>query len=96
MKKENTTKVFDIEDVGYMDLEGKKIKVNFDKRDFANALFNNAKSVDMDTFARAIHKSGKAELTDQVEAELLELAPTLWIYRASSAIKETIENLKSK
>ena len=96
MEKQDKKVMFDIEDVAYTDLEGKKIKVNFDKKDFANALFNNAKSIDMDTFARDIHKDGKAELTDQVEAELLELAPTLWIYRASSAIKETIENLKSK
>ena len=93
MKKENT-KVFDIEEIGFTDLEGQRHLIPFDKGDFANALFNNAQSIDMDDFARAIHKHGKAEVNELVEAELLQLIPTLYKHRVAQAVKDYIEKLK--
>lgn len=92
-KQENTTKVFILQEVGYTDLEGNFIKMDFPQQDFANALFKNAQSIDMDDFARALHKDGKAEINEQVKAELAALAPKLWVHRAASALTETISKL---
>lgn len=89
MKKQNI-KVLDLKEVYYTDLEGNRIAVNFDQRDFANALFTNAQSIDMDDFARKLHKEGKAEMNDIVEAELLLLLPQMYKHRVVEAIKETI------
>lgn len=94
--EEKESIVFNLKEVGYTDLEGNKQIVPFDQKDFANALFNNAKSIDMDSFARALHKDGRAEMNEQVAEELLELAPRLWVYRAASAVQETINNIKIK
>ncbi|WGQ15568.1 hypothetical protein [Sphingobacterium faecium] len=88
MKTNN--KVLSLKEVSYTDLEGNNVKINFDTKEFANALFVNAQSIDMDDFARKIHKEGKAEINDIVESELLQILPQLYKYRVVQAIKETI------
>lgn len=86
-------RVFDLKEVGFTDLEKVFHTIPFDQKDFANALFQNARSIDMDDFARAIHKEGKAEINDQVIAEITELAPKLWMHRAALGLIETISKL---
>lgn len=92
-KQDNKKRILDLKDIGYVDLLGNFQKINFSQQDFANALFQNARSIDMDDFARSIHKEGKAEINDQVIAEITELAPKLWIHRVASALIETISKL---
>lgn len=94
MKEQDKTKVFDLKEIGFTDLEGQHHNIPFDKGDFANALFNNAQSIDMDDFARAIHKDGKAEINELVESELLQLIPTLYKHRVAQAVKDYIGKLK--
>ena len=86
-------RIFDLKEVGYTDLDGNFQKVPFDQKDLANALFMKASSIDMDDFARSIHKEGKAELNDTVQAELEQVLPTLYMYRVVQAVKETISKL---
>lgn len=92
MKKTNT-QVFDLKEVGFQNLDGQFVPINFDQKDFANALFANAQSIDMDDFARSIHKDGKAQLNEQVAAELPNLVASLYPYRPSQALKELIEKI---
>lgn len=94
MEKNIKKRIFDLKEVGFKNLDGQFISVNFDQKDFANALFANAQSIEMDDFARAIHKDGKAELNDQIATELPILVASLCPHRAASAIKETIEKIK--
>lgn len=49
--------MFDLKEVGFTNLDDQFVSVNFDQKDFANALFSNAQSIDMDDFARSIYKS---------------------------------------
>lgn len=98
MKNQENKRIFDLKEVGYTDLDGNKVMLvavskDFNQKAFANGLFANAQSIDMDDFARAIHKDGKAEITEQVEAELMAALPALWKYRVIQAIKETISKL---
>ncbi len=87
--------MFDLKEVGFTNLDDQFVSINFDQKDFANALFSNAQSIDMDDFARSIYKSGNAEINDQVEMELLNVVPTLYSsYRIVAAIRETIEKSK--
>ena len=93
MKKDNK-RIFNLQEVGFTDLEGNFQPLNFDQKEFANVLFTQAQSIDMDDFARAIHKTGKAELNEQVEQELNQILPQAYKYRAVQAIKETISKIK--
>lgn len=87
--------MFDLKEVGFTNLDDQFVSINFDQKDFANALFSNAQSIDMDDFERSIYKSGNAEINDQVEMELLNVVPTLYSsYRIVAAIRETIEKSK--
>lgn len=91
MKKQENKKIFDLKEVGFTGLEGQFVKIEFEQKDFANALFANAQSIDMDDFAREIHKNGKAELNDQVIAELPAIASAIgYRHRVVEAIKETL------
>jgi len=95
MNKKNNKRMFDLKEVGFTNLDDQFVSINFDQKDFANALFSNAQSIDMDDFARSIYKSGNAEINDQVEMELLNVVPTLYSsYRIVAAIRETIEKSK--
>lgn len=94
MKKQDVKTVFDLQEIGFTDLSGNYNKIPFDKEDFANALFNNAQSIDMDDFARVIHKEGKAEINDQVKSELLQTVPSLYKHRVAQAVKDYVEKLK--
>lgn len=91
MKKQDI-KVLNLKEVFYTDLEGKKITINFDQKDFANTLFANANSIEMDEFARELHKNGKAKVSDIVESELLTILPQMYKHRVVEAIKESINN----
>lgn len=91
MKTENK-RMFNLQEVGFTDLEGKRVAINFDAKDFANVLFQHANSIEMDNFARAIHQHGTAEIDDQVIAELNQILPQLYKYRVVEAIKETLKN----
>lgn len=94
MIKDDKKCVFNLKEVGYTDLDGQAVKINFDQREFANTLFANAQSIEMDDFARNIHKTGEAELTDVLEQEFVAVIGQLYKYRVTQAIKETIQRLK--
>lgn len=97
MNKKNNKRMFDLKEVGFRNLDDQFVAITFDQKDFANALFNNAQSIDMDDFARSIYRNGKGEINDQVEMELLNVVPTLYSsYRIVAAIKETIEKSKEQ
>ncbi len=91
MKKQNI-KVLNLKEVYYTDLEGSRIAINFDQKDLANSLFANANSIEMDEFARELHKNGKAEVNDIVESELLNILPQMYKHRVVEAIKESLNN----
>ncbi|MGJ1419998.1 hypothetical protein ACR79T_10255 [Sphingobacterium spiritivorum] len=84
------TKVLNLKEVYYTDLNETRVALNFINSDFANSLFANANSIEMDDFARKLHKEGIAELNDQVESELLQILPQLYKHRVVEAIKESI------
>lgn len=94
MKKQDNTRVFNLQDVNYTDLDGKQVNINFDQKDFANALFAQAQSIDMDEFARGIHKHGKAEVSEVIEQELIAVLATMYKHRVVQAVKETLEKIK--
>lgn len=86
-------KQFDINNITYKDLEGNKHSLPLVKKDFANALYNNANSIEMDTFAKSIHSKGKAELNEVVVEELRQVLPQLYKYRAWKAIMDYVDGL---
>jgi len=90
MDTKNTKNVFNLKEVGYLDLDGNSIKINFEQKDFANALFANAQSIEMDAFAREIHKCGQAEVTEMIKQELLAITATMYKHRVVQAIKESL------
>ncbi|MFD2599899.1 hypothetical protein ACFSQ3_13155 [Sphingobacterium corticis] len=93
MKKQHT-RFFDLKEVGFNDLDGNFTAVNFDQKDFGNALFKNAQSIEMDSFAKEIHTNGNGELNDIVEAELAQLVQGLYHHRVAQAVIETIKKIK--
>lgn len=85
--------IFDLKEVGYTDLEGTFIRVSFGQKDFGNTLYKFSPTIEMEDFARAIHKDGKAEITDEIKADLLELAPKLWTRLGVRALTETFKKI---
>lgn len=94
MKEEESKRIFEFKELGYTDLEGNWTVLPLTKEVFSNALFKSAPSIELDTFAREVHKHGKAEINEEVEAQILELLPQLWIFRVNEAIKELINKSK--
>ncbi len=94
MKKQTTSKVFDLQEIGFNDLDGNFNQINFDQKDFANALFKNAQSIEMDTFAKHIHAEGKADLNDTIQAELIQHIQSMYQHRVAQAVIESIEKIK--
>ena len=86
-------KIFDLTEIGFKDLEGNFINLDFDKVQFANIMFPHVESIDTDNFLRSLHKEGKAEINDVVIAEVLNFIPKVYKFRAVQAIKEYIEKL---
>ncbi len=93
MKKQHT-RIFNLKEVGFNDLDGNFTAINFDQKDFGNALFKNAQSIEMDAFAKEIHTNGKAELNEIVEAELTPLVRGMYQHRVAQAVVETIKKIK--
>lgn len=89
-------KQFEIKNISYKDLEGNKVVLPLDQKDFGNALYNNANSIEMDDFANSIHKKGKADIDDTVISELQQVLPQLYKYRVWKAIMDYVETLKQK
>ena len=90
----NKTKcIFDIKDVKVQDLTGEMVDIGLTKEQFARILYNNAKSFDMDMFAREIFKHGKAEITEEVKKEFREHGHTVWNHRVIASILELIDKL---
>lgn len=78
--------MYEIEKIGFEDLDGNWNKVAANRKEFANLLFKHAQSVEMDAFAREIHQNGKAKLNEQLIAELHQVIPTVFSYRVAQAI----------
>ncbi|PVH26291.1 hypothetical protein [Sphingobacterium corticibacter] len=93
MKKQNS-RILDLKEVGFTDLEGNFTAINFDQKDLGNTLFKNAQSIEMDAFAKAIHTDGKAELNEVVEGELISMVQHMYQHRVSQALIETIKKIK--
>ena len=70
---EGEAAVFDIDCIMITDIDGNLKKVNIDKKEFANIIYNASTSIEMDEFARSIHKSGKADLPECISSELLAI-----------------------
>lgn len=96
MKKQKIKSIFDLKEVGYTDLEGVYHFVNLDQKNFANAVWRNAASIDTSIFSEEVFSKGKAELTDQTTLELLQLIPLLYGHRVAQALIDYINTLKNK
>jgi len=88
-----TSKIFDLSEIGYKDLDGKFIHIQFDKKQFANILFHGAETLEMDMFARKIHEEGKAEINDSIAAEMLNILPKVYKYRVVAAVSDYIKHI---
>ena len=90
MTKKTDKKILDLKEVGYQNLDGKTVKINFDQKELANTLFAHANSIEMDELARKLHKAGKAEITDQLKEELITIVSQFYNRRVVEAIKSSI------
>jgi len=90
----NDKVLFNLEDVGFEDLDGNFIKLTFDQKLLGNALFTIAETIEMDDFARNIYKEGKAETSKNVIGILLIVVESLqYTHRAKTAFKDYLNKL---
>lgn len=90
MAKKSDKNLFDISKVVIRDLDGNEVAVPIDQKDFANTIYTHANSIDMDDFARDMHKNGKALVNDVVKAELTALLPQMYRHRVVVAFQEQL------
>lgn len=91
--------VVNFKEIGYTDLEGKKVIIKdldpkFTYKHFAEGIWGKATSLQVDIFARSVYETGEAKVSPDLEEELKGIYPQLWIYPVQRAILETIEKAK--
>lgn len=89
---------FDLNEIGYKNLDGHFIKLIFDKKELGNTLFANASTVDMDALAKDIHATGSA-LADSATLDELDAIIThvsQYNRRVKTAVTDYINKLKGE
>lgn len=88
-------KAFRLNDIGFTDLDGNRIKLAFDQKEFGNLLFANATSIELDTVAKSIHSMGHSQVTNedlrQIEAIVTHVSN--YNHRVKTAVSEYVNNL---
>jgi len=96
--KENNgpaTFLFSLDAIGYTDLTGQYIRLDFDPRQFGNTLYQIAPTIQVDDAARAIFSTGRVEAEAEtllIIAELIE-HQSPYLRRVKEAVREYINNL---
>ena len=93
MTKKTDKKILDLKEVGFKNLDGKTVKVKFDKKgkeEFCDILYRWADTLAMDELARELRKSGKAEITEQTKEELISIISKFYKRRIVEAFKTSI------
>lgn len=99
---ENETRMFGFSVLGVTDLNGDFTPFNledpsssersFTPKYFANSIYKTAsKSIELDQFLRDLHANGKAEITEQIAAELQEAVSRIWGYTVLREVNLLIE-----
>lgn len=94
MAVKNKKRVFKFEELAYRDLRGERVVIPLDHKQMSEGLFPHVNSLEFDIFVRALYDKGEAEISDAVEARILEKLPEIWIYRVNEAIKELLNKSK--
>jgi len=91
------TNRFALGDIGFTDLDGNRIKLNFDQKEFGNLLFSNATSIEMDAVSKLIHAKGEAEATEDVlqQIDAIVQYASKYNHRVKTAISEYVNKLIS-
>ena len=86
---------FNLNEIGYDDLDGNRIKLNFDQKEFGNILYANAQTIETDRIAKDIHAVGVTECTAEDARLIMAIIDHVsnYTYRVKSALRAYIEFL---
>jgi|GEM_PF-5600446 len=87
---------FKLDEIGYTDLDGQRIGIYFDRKEFGNLLYFHTPTIEFEEIARIIHANGDAECTreDLDTISVIVDAGSKYNPRTKEAVKEYINNLK--
>ncbi|SFJ98189.1 hypothetical protein, partial [Parapedobacter indicus] len=86
---------FSLDGIGYTDLDGQRIRLFFDSKQFGNLIYFHATTIEMEEVARSLHATGEAECRQEDAEMVATLVCDFSNYnrRTKEAVREYVNKL---